>query len=153
MNIFFPISINITNKQILIIGGGSVAFNKAVTLSYFTNRISVIATNFCPKFKFLTTIELKKKMYDSDDLKGVFMVYICTCDKMLNLTIKTECNNRNILVNICDSPKSCNFISPAVYKDNNITIAVSSNAQNVKKSIDIRNQIKKLVERNQLIIK
>lgn len=152
MNIFFPISINITNKQILIIGGGLVAFHKATVLSHFTSKIIVIAPEFCSKFELLS-LKLKKKKYELEDLTDIFLVYICTEKQSLNQRIKIDCENRNILANVCNNSKLCDFISPAIYKNNNVTISVSSNAQKVQMSIDIRNQIKSLVEKDILKIK
>lgn len=151
MSIFLPISINITGKQILIVGGGKVAFHKATILSCFTSRIIIIAPEFCSEFE-LSSFEQKKKRYESKDLKNVFLVYICTGEKLLNAMIKADCEEHNILSSVCDNSSSCDFISPAIYKSDNITIAVSSNAQSVWKSIVIRNQIKFLAEKNILKI-
>lgn len=46
-----------------------------------------------------------------------------------------------VLVNIHDQPELCQFVSPAVYKKVNITVAVGSNAQDVYKAIELRNTI------------
>jgi siroheme synthase (precorrin-2 oxidase/ferrochelatase) len=46
----------------------------------------------------------------------------------------------------------CDFVSPAIHKTGNISIAVSSNAQNVYQSVDIRNQIKQLIEDGRIYI-
>ncbi|KAA6334119.1 Siroheme synthase [termite gut metagenome] len=142
---FLPVSVNITHKKIVLIGGGKVAFHKASILSGFTDTAMVIAPEFHPGFYSLP-FTLVKKRYDSEDLEDAFLVYICTERKELNALIKAECEKRNILANVCDTPMLCDFISPAVHKDGNITISVSSNAQNVRQSITIRNRIKTLVE-------
>jgi siroheme synthase-like protein len=149
---FLPISINITNKKIVIIGGGKVAFHKASILSRFTREATVIAPEFHAGFETLP-FSLIKKEYEAADLTGAFLVYVCTGNETLNIAIKNECEKRGILTSVCDNPALCDFISPAIHQEGNITIAVSSNAQNVRQSIDIRNQIRDLAENQILKIK
>ncbi|KAA6352644.1 Siroheme synthase [termite gut metagenome] len=149
---FLPVSVNITNKKIVLIGGGKVAFHKASILSGFTDKAVVIAPEFYPGFYSLP-FTLVKKQYDSEDLEDAFLVYVCTEHKELNVLIKTECEKRKILTNVCDTPMLCDFISPAIHKNGNITISVSSNAQNVRQSINIRNRIKALIEEDVIEIK
>jgi siroheme synthase-like protein len=142
---FLPVSVNITQKKILLVGGGKVALHKASILSRFTDRVQAVAPEFHSGFAALP-IEQVQKRYEPDDLTGAFMVYICTENEALNREVKDECARRGVPANVCDNPALCDFISPAVHKEGNITIAVSSNAQNVRQSIDIRNQIRALVE-------
>jgi precorrin-2 dehydrogenase/sirohydrochlorin ferrochelatase len=47
-----------------------------------------------------------------------------------------------VLVSVCDDPSLCDFISPAIVRDENICIAVTSNATDVKRSIRIRDRVK-----------
>ena len=149
---FLPISINITNKRILIIGGGKVGYHKATILSRFTDMAIIISPQFHEGFNSLP-FQLIKKSYDVEDLKGAFLVYVCTENEELNALIKRDAERFGILTSVCDNPILCDFTSPAIYKDENITVAVASNARNVYQSIDIRNQIQKLVVGGELKIR
>ncbi|MDR0866546.1 MAG: bifunctional precorrin-2 dehydrogenase/sirohydrochlorin ferrochelatase [Candidatus Symbiothrix sp.] len=149
---FLPISINITNKKIVIIGGGKVAFHKATILNRFTSEATIVAPEFYPGFEKLP-FQLLPKEYEAGDLNGAFLVYICTGNEVLNAEIKTECSVRGILASVCDNPLLCDFISPAIHKEENMTIAVSSNAQNVRQAIDVRNQLQALAASQLLKIK
>ncbi len=62
------------------------------------------------------------------------------------MQIKKDAEKLNCLVNVVDDPELCDFISPAIYKENEMTVAVSSNGQNVLKSIEWRNKIEKFIE-------
>ena len=55
------------------------------------------------------------------------------------------------MVNIHDDPELCEFVSPAVYKKNNFTVAVGSDAKDVLKSIELRNKLKEIIEKENLI--
>ena len=138
-----PISINITNRKVAIIGGGKVGYHKATILHRFTDKATVISPAFCEGFENLP-FELVRKEYEKADLDGVFLLYICTENSLLNQQIKKDDEELGILASVCDSAALCDFISPAILKKDNVTIAVSSNAQNVRQSIEIRNQIEEL---------
>ncbi len=147
---FLPISLNITGKKILLIGGGRIAFHKIGFLEQFTRNITVVAMEVLDliKEKGYTCIE---KPYDKTDLDGAFLVYACTNITELNLRVKKDAESLGILTNVVDNPTYCDFVSPAIYKHNHITIAVGSNAQEVHRSIAVRNKIKEYLENDPAI--
>lgn len=149
--LFLPISINITHKRIVLIGGGKVAYHKATILNRFVNEAIIISPEFHEGFESLP-FTLIEKRYEPSDLQGAFLVYVCTENESLNAEIKNECEKRGILTSVCDNPILCDFVSPAIYKNNNVTIAVSSNAKDVYQSIRIRNQIQELAEKSEIDI-
>jgi len=142
---FLPISINVTNKKILLIGGGKVATHKGTIMARFVQNVTVIAPEFTNEIRQLPFTFIEKE-YEKSDLEGFFLVYVCTGDHKLNARIKTDAEEFGILTSVCDAPMLCDFVSPAIHKDGNLTISVGSNAQNVYQSVDIRNQIKELIE-------
>lgn len=145
-NIFLPIGINIKGRKILLIGGGKVAFHKAFLLKRFTEKAIIVSPNFDERFRFLPFL-LKEKEYEPSDLEGAFLVYICTEKTDLNKKIKAECEKRGILASVCDNPDLCDFISPAIYKNENLTISVLSNSKDARQSIAVRDQIESAVDR------
>ena len=140
---FMPISIDVSGKRILLIGGGKVALHKIESLLKYTNNIFVLARKVHPNIKE-NEIQFVEKEYESVDIIGSLLVYACTNDRDLNRKIREDCQKSGILVNVVDKPADCDFVSPAIHKDNNMSIAVSSNGQDVFKSIRIRNKIKEL---------
>ena len=144
--IFLPVLINITDKKILVIGGGKVAVHKLSTILKFTSNITILAPVIIDEFQKDSRLTLQFKHYEKEDLLNFHIVYACTNDKKVNAAIKKDANSLGLLVNVADDPELCDFVSPAIYKDDNITVAVGSNAQDVKKAIQIRNRIKKILE-------
>ncbi len=143
---FLPISINVTNKKILLIGGGKVATHKASIIARFiTDNVTVISPDFTSEIRQLPFTFIQKN-YDKNDLKDFFLVYVCTGDHELNRQIKTDAEELGILTSVCDAPLLCDFVSPAIFKQEHLTIAVSSNAQNVYQSIAVRDRIAKLTD-------
>lgn len=148
---FLPIAINITGKKILIVGGGTVGYHKAAVLNRFTGEATVISPRFHEGFRTLP-FTLIKKEYAKEDLEGISLVYICTENEQLNRQIKRDAAERGVLACVCDNPLLCDFTSPAIFKQGDICIAVSSGARDVRRSIAVRNRIAALVENGELKI-
>lgn len=142
---FLPISINVTNKKILLIGGGKVATHKGTIMARFVNLVTVIAPEFTDEIKQLPFTFIEKE-YHKNDLEGFFLVYVCTGNHELNAQIKKDAEKLGILTSVCDAPMLCDFVSPAIHKEDNVTISVGTNGQNAMQSVAIRNQITELIE-------
>jgi precorrin-2 dehydrogenase/sirohydrochlorin ferrochelatase len=143
---FLPISIDITDQKILIIGGGQSALKKIRILQRFGVNIEIVAENIIDEI-LSTGITCFRKRYEKSDLNGYLMLYSCTNDEELDQKIAKDGKETGVLVNIHDNPKLCQFVSPAIYKDGNITVAVSSNALDVYESIRLRNLIQEFLEK------
>ena len=137
---FLPISIDISESKILVIGGGRRALKKIRILQRFGADIEVLAENIIDEV-YATDVVCLRKKYDKSDLKGYLMLYSCTNNEMLDRQIAREGREAGVLVNIHDNPSLCQFVSPAIYQDGNITVAVGSNSENVTESIRLRNLI------------
>lgn len=137
---FLPINIDIENKRLLIIGGGRVGLHKAQILARFTDTATVISPVFREGFDRLP-FTLVRKEYEARDLDGAFMVYICTEDGELNRRIKQDAQQRGVLASVCDNPSLCDFTSPAIFRKDNMTVSVASDARDVRRSMQIRDAI------------
>jgi len=74
------------------------------------------------------------------------MLYSCTNNETLDRQIAQDGREAGVLVNIHDKPALCQFVSPAIYQDGNITVAVGSNAEDVMEAIRLRNKIQEFLE-------
>lgn len=125
----------------MIVGGGKTALQKLRTLQRFTRSITVLAVVVSNEVKRSRFAYIEKK-YNQRLLKGFFLVYACTNDNKLNARIRIDAHKKGLLVNVVDDPENCDFISPAIYKKGSMTVAVSSDGRNVKKSVEWRNKIR-----------
>ncbi len=142
---FLPISIDISESRILIIGGGQSALKKIKILLRSNAHIDVIAESFVDQILELNVFCMKKA-YEKSDVKGYLMLFSCTDDDELDRQIAQDGREPGVLVNVHDKPSFCQFVSPAIYRDGNISVAVSSNAENVYEAIRIRNLIREYLE-------
>ncbi|HEY3371014.1 MAG TPA: NAD(P)-dependent oxidoreductase [Prolixibacteraceae bacterium] len=142
---YLPISIDISDQKILIIGGGQSALKKIRILQRFEANLEVVAENIIDEILSIG-IPCYRKRYEKNDLKGYLILYSCTNNEVLDAQIARDGKEAGVLVNIHDNPALCQFVSPAIYKDGNITVAVSSNAQDVYESIRLRNLVRDYLE-------
>lgn len=146
---FLPVSIDISGRRILIIGGGKVGYHKSLILNRYTDEATVISKTFHEGFEKLPFKRIQKA-YEPEDLKGAWLVYICTENHELNARIKQDAGRYHVLASVCDNPALCDFVSPAVYKEGDLTIAVGSNAKDVHRSIRVRDAISRAIEKGLL---
>ncbi len=148
---YLPITINIASANILIVGGGKVATHKAQILARFTDRATVVAPEITDELKALPFHVIEKE-FEASDLDDVQLLFVCTGNHELNHEIKRFAAQRHILTSVCDDPAQCDFISPAIHREGNLTIAVGSDSRDVKRSIRVRNRIKEMIENGTLQI-
>ncbi|ASB48155.1 precorrin-2 dehydrogenase/sirohydrochlorin ferrochelatase family protein [Alkalitalea saponilacus] len=144
---YLPININLTDAEILIIGGGNVALHKVEGLERFTQNIRVVSPELHPGLLKREWIKWEEKIYDSEDLKGAFLVFAATNHRQVNEQVRNDAQKHRCLVNVVDAPSTGDFISPAIFSEGDMTVAVSSGGKNVHAAVKWRNDIRDLAEK------
>ena len=150
-NKFFPVSIDLNNKNILVIGAGKIALRKVETLMSYNCNILVITKDILEE-KFLDLEEdnkikiLKNQEFEEKFLENIFLVIAATNNEVLNKNISQLCISKNILVNNITSKNDMNVRFASIYEKDDIQIAISANG-NPKKAIEIKNKIKNIFEK------
>ena len=150
-NKFFPVSIDLNNKNILVIGAGKIALRKVETLMSYNCNILVITKDILEE-KFLELEKnnkikiLKNQEFEEKFLKKIFLVIAATNNEVLNKNISQLCISKNILVNNITSKDDMNVRFASIYEKDDIQIAISANG-NPKKAIEIKNKIKDIFEK------
>ena len=145
-NKFFPVSIDLNNKNILVIGAGKIALRKVETLMSYNCNILVITKDILEE-KFLELEKnnkikiLKNQEFEEKFLENIFLVIAATDNEVLNKNISQLCINKNILVNNITSKDDMNVRFASIYEKDDIQIAISTNG-NPKKAVEIKNKIK-----------
>ena len=126
---YYPIMLDIRNREVLVIGGDHVAAGKAASLHASGARVTVMSEDFCDTLLLMEQqqeVTLRRKAYEPGDLEGAFVVVAATSDPYLVEAIWSETQQRGQLVNIVDVPSRCSFIMPSVLRRDQLTIAVST---------------------------
>jgi precorrin-2 dehydrogenase/sirohydrochlorin ferrochelatase len=145
MKVFLPLNIRVDDKRLLFVGGGKIAMHKIQTVEQYTRNITILAPVISEELKEKGLTEICKE-YEASDLDGFFLVYAATNDTEVNRRIRDDAEARGIMVNVVDNRELSDFISPAIIRKDEMTIAVSSNGQNVKKSVEWRNRLRDILQ-------
>ena len=134
----FSIELNLEGKNVLVVGGGRIALRKVKTLLPTGARITVVAPQFDPEFESLSSkgearpqtsslVTLINRPYEPLDLRGIFMVFICTDQPAVNAQVSNDAHARRILVNNACDYLDGDFIVPARMDfGENIAVTVST---------------------------
>ncbi len=142
---YLPIGLGVQGKRILVVGGGKVAVQKLATLVHYADDILVVAPEIQEAVRRFP-VKCLERTFGEDLLEGVFLVYACTDDREVNRTIGEAARARGVPANVADDPQGCDFISPAVYREGDMSVAVTSNATDARRSVAWRNAISRLAE-------
>ena len=150
-NKFFPVSIDLNNKNVLVIGAGKIALRKIETLLNYNCNINVITKEILEE-KFLELEKnnkikiFKNQEFEEKFLENIFLVITATDNEILNKEISQLCMSKNILVNNITSKDDMNVRFMSIYEKDDIQIAISANG-NPKKAVEIKNKIKDIFEK------
>ena len=127
---YFPLYIDISSKECLVIGGGSVAYRKALLLLEFDAKVNLVSPNISTDILNLSKensgLTIYKREYGETDLEKMELVIVATDDIEFNESVSYECRKRNILVNVVDDKEKCTFIVPSIVREKNVVAAFSS---------------------------
>lgn len=150
---FFPLFMDLTEKHVVFVGGGTIALRRIRTLLPFVNEIVVCAPDFTPELERFAdggAITLIRQEYDSSVLEGASIVFACTNDPELNDEIWEECRNRNILVNVCSDRYKCDFYFPGVVQNSGLVVGISAGGKDHRRVRQLRARIERLIEEEDL---
>jgi precorrin-2 dehydrogenase/sirohydrochlorin ferrochelatase len=129
---YYPIHLDIQNRNCLVVGGGGVGTRKVVTLLNCGAKVTVVSPNISEQLRDLAespSLTLKQRPYRSDDLEGMFLVIGATDDETLNRQISRDAEQRSTLCNIADRPEICNFILPSIVQRDDLIITISTSGR------------------------
>lgn len=132
---YFPMFVDMTERECLIVGGGNVAYRKVMVMLDFGAKVTVVAEDICDELRKLTIddtankenrITFIKRRFERKDCDGMEMVIAATDDNALNHGIAEYCKAKGIMVNAVDQKADCSFIFPSYIKEKNLVAAFSS---------------------------
>ncbi|MCC5814330.1 MAG: bifunctional precorrin-2 dehydrogenase/sirohydrochlorin ferrochelatase [Leptospira sp.] len=129
----YPAFLNLEGRNVLLIGGGNVAWEKLPNLVLAKANVTIVSLHFNTEVsRFLEDhpeITVEKREVEFTDLDGRDLIFSATNNKILNRNLVLEANRRKIWINSCDDPENCDFYSSAVFDKGPIRIAVSTDGK------------------------
>lgn len=143
----YPLFLKLQGKRCLIAGGGKVAYRKTLDLLECGADVTMIAEKpirECCDLALKGDIKLFSRVFNKDDIIGMFLVFAATDDDEANAEIAALSKREGILVNVVDDPARCDFLSGSIVKRGPLRIAISTSgaspliAQKIRCELEMR---------------
>ncbi|WP_353144272.1 siroheme synthase CysG [Acinetobacter pragensis] len=141
----FPISLKLQQQPCLIVGGGHIAYRKAVLLQKAGAAVHVISPEIAANL--LEIVEQSGGKYVQTlfntglKLRDYRLVIAATDDKAVNQAVFEACEAENVLVNSVDDPPHCRFMVPAIIDRSPLVVSIATNGASPVLSRQIRTQL------------
>lgn len=139
---FYPVNLNLNDVKITIVGGGKVAYRKAINFLNFDKKVKVVSLEFVEEFNDIKDkIEIIKDEYRQKYIEDSFIVIAATNNKEVNKEIGIYCRDKNKLVNVVDDKDLSNFTVPSYVKRGELLISVSTGGNSPSLSAKIKKEL------------
>ncbi len=145
----YPLFADLTNRPVLVVGGGDVAARKASMLLRAGAKVTVGAPMLGPELRELAQqgrVTFRAGAYQSDWLDGVWLVIAATRSRPLNARVAADGHLQQRLVNVVDDPALSSFQVPAVIDRSPLLVAISSSGTAPVLARRLRERIESLID-------
>ena len=125
---FFPVSLDISGRRCLVVGGGAVAARKARALTQCGAVVTVVATAVSEEMESLAPVlhAIERRPYRSGEVSGFRLVVTATGDTVVDGTVFDDAESSGVWINSADDLAHSSFILPAIHRDGAVTVSVST---------------------------
>ena len=126
---YYPIFLDIENRNVVIIGGGEVCARKAETMMSYGAKVTIVSPKFTPEIEQWAgngQLAIQRKRYETTDIEDAHIVIASTDDTPVNERVAADARALRIPVNVVDVTHLCEFIVPAIIEKDGIQIAIST---------------------------
>lgn len=141
-----PLMIDLTNKKVVIIGGGTVASRRAQVLSQYIENMTVVSPNITKDLQGLVEKGIViwiEKSFEPNDITGAHFVIAATNDSKVNEEVK-QAVPKHALFNHAGNAIDGNVVFPSTFRRDRLTISVSSDGASPKLTKRIMLELEKL---------
>lgn len=138
---FFPMFIDLSDKNIVVVGGGNLATRRVKTLLQFTRNITVIAPQMTAELQELGKIGFIRANFrpvKRSDFEHAYMVIAATNERKLNEEIYRVCKQEGIYINVVDDKSKCDFCFPNVFLKEELVVGITASGLGQKKARRVR---------------
>lgn len=144
---YYPIMLDLSQSNVLIVGGGTIATRKLKGLLQSDVRsiivvAPIVSDELQEMLRLDSRISWKRATFVEADLVDMQLVFAATNNEELNTCISHSARKLNKLVcNVSESMES-NFITPAVVREGDIVLSFSTNGKSPAWSRKMKNMLR-----------
>jgi siroheme synthase-like protein len=125
---YYPVSLDVSGRSCLVVGGGTVATRKARTLLDCSGVVTVIAPNLSDDMETLVPAlhAIERRQYGKGEAAAYRLVVTATGIPEVDGAVYADAEAAGVWVNSADDVAHSSFILPAVHRDGSVTVSVST---------------------------
>lgn len=143
---YYPVFLDLRDRPCLVIGGGTVAERKVMSLIEAGAEVTVVSPSLTPKLRELSDsgkIIHRIRNFEENDLAGELLVIAATDSPEVNTAAAHLCRKKHMLVNVAAPPEESSFIVPSVVERGDLLIAVSTSGASPALSKKVRQELER----------
>jgi phosphoadenosine phosphosulfate reductase len=136
--------LDLRGRSCVVVGGGEVAGQKVEGLLAAGAAVTVIAPALTTGLRSSAAegvIAWRPRDFREGDLSGAYLAFAATDSSAANRLVREEAERLRIPINAADDPPNCSFILPAIHRDGDLVVAVSSSGKAPAVAARLRDQI------------
>jgi siroheme synthase-like protein len=125
----YPVMLDLTGARVLVVGGGEVAARRVAGLLDAGARVTVIAPEMHAELEARagsSDLTLIRRALETGDVLGYRVVMAATGRREVNDLVARESAAAGAWVSVVDDPESSSFQVPALIREGEVTVAVST---------------------------
>lgn len=141
---YYPAFLDLRGRPCLVIGGGPVAEGKVRGLLDAGARVTVIAPSLDEGLERLAAerrLEVRRRKYRPGDLAGAFLAIAVDADRRTRVAIWNDAEAHHVVLNSVDDPEHCHFIAPAVHRQGDLAVAISTAGKSPALAVRLRDRM------------
>ena len=147
-------------KYVVMVGGGSEAYNKALTFLDAGSKVLVVSRNFSSGIMELHRRKkidlLRTEVRDGETFVKQLnpkpdLLAIATSDHALNANLASRAKSAGQMVYVADNPAISDFILPAVARIGDVRVTISTGGKSPAMAKALRTRIEKLITKEDLL--
>lgn len=126
----YPVFLDLTDRLVVVVGGGQVATERAAKLAAHGARVRVVSPALGEQLSAMAAdgrvAEHRARRYEHGDLDGAVLVVAATDDADVNRRVRDDARAAGAEVNVADDPEGSTAVIPALMREGDLAIAITT---------------------------
>jgi uroporphyrin-III C-methyltransferase/precorrin-2 dehydrogenase/sirohydrochlorin ferrochelatase len=141
----YPLLLDLSGRRVVLVGGGAVAERRLPGLLEAGASVLIVAPSIAPAIS-ASSVDTVRRAYQRSDLEGAWLVLSATDDPAVNERVAADADAVRIWCVRADDGLSSAARTPSSVTVDGVTIAVSSDPPDPRRSAAIRDAIRLLLD-------
>jgi uncharacterized protein len=150
-NRLFPVFLKLEKLEVLLVGAGKVGLEKLTAILHNSpdSSVTIVAIHISEDVKKMAAsyprIKWIERSFEPDDLDEKEIVIVAVNDKTTSNYIRVLSKQKNLLVNVADTPDLCDFYLGSIVEKGSLKIAISTNGKSPTIAKRMKEQLNELI--------